>query len=404
MGDAPWGCHRHRDAVARAPRSLGRPQAQRIIDETEFVWSGAPLKYQSCDEFRRVRSFLEKPAGASQKCVPNATAPGQLRRSTALRIALRDARLLITTRAIRGPLPNGIFVHVSHTGLQHGPRFGTLLSGGLPAIFFVHDLIPIETPEFCRPGENAKHEKRMHTVANHASVVVVNSKTTQLSFREHCKRRGWRQPPIEVIPIGVDPAFARNASVPMMPSSTLYFVVLGTIEPRKNHLLLLHVWRRLAQLLGSRTPRLVIIGRRGWENENACDLLERSELIRDHVIEAANLADRHVVELIRGAAALLAPSFIEGYGMQVAEALSAGTPVIASDIPAHREAAGSFAEFIDPLDAHRWLAAVTARLEEKDESQSGLGVRYVPFSWSDHFAALEYVIQSIGSAKQSGLN
>ena len=59
-----------------------------------------------------------------------------------------------------------------------------------------------------------------------------------------------------------------------------YFVVLGTIEPRKNHNLLFRVWRKLVEDMGDRAPRLVLIGRRGWECENAVDILERSEILR----------------------------------------------------------------------------------------------------------------------------
>ncbi|MFD2497976.1 hypothetical protein ACFSTI_02685 [Rhizorhabdus histidinilytica] len=69
--------------------------------------------------------------------------------------------------------------------------------------------------------------------------------------------------------------------------------MLSTIEPRKNHLLLLHVWRRMAETLGpERTPHLAIVGRRGWENENVLDMLERCEAIRGHVHELAGLSDR----------------------------------------------------------------------------------------------------------------
>ena len=110
-----------------------------------------------------------------------------------------------------------------------------------------------------------------------------------------------------------------------------YFVVLGTIEPRKNHLLLLNIWRRLAEQQRS-PPKLVIIGTRGWENEQVLDVLDRSVLVRPHVVEGSGMGDRGLMRLLANARALLMPSFAEGYGLPVVEALSLGTPVVASDI------------------------------------------------------------------------
>src|SRR5581483_8051415 len=126
-----------------------------------------------------------------------------------------------------------------------------------------------------------------------------------------------------------------------------YFVCVGTIEPRKNHLLLLNVWRRLAERLGAAAPRLVLVGQRGWENEQVIDMIERSPAVRGLVEERNDLSDAAMAKLLAGA---LAPSFGEGYGLPLVEALALGVPALASDIPAFREVAGGVAELLDPLD------------------------------------------------------
>ena len=89
---------------------------------------------------------------------------------------------------------------------------------------------------------------------------------------------------------------------------------LGTIEPRKNHLLLLHLWRELAEALGDAAPKLLLIGRRGWENENILDLLERCPALQGKVMEYAGLPDAAVAGLLPGARALLFPPFAGGFG------------------------------------------------------------------------------------------
>ncbi|MEL0212200.1 MAG: glycosyltransferase, partial [Novosphingobium sp.] len=143
-----------------------------------------------------------------------------------------------------------------------------------------------------------------------------------------------------------------------------WFVCLGTIEPRKNHLLLLHLWRDLAQTLPpEKVPRLVVIGRRGWENEQVLDMLERCPSLAPHVEEVAGCSDRKLATLVRGARALLMPTFAEGFGMPIAEALSVGVPVICSDIPAHHEVGGDTPDYAGPLDGARWKSLVLDHAE-----------------------------------------
>jgi glycosyltransferase involved in cell wall biosynthesis len=138
-----------------------------------------------------------------------------------------------------------------------------------------------------------------------------------------------------------------------------YFICVGTIEPRKNHLLLLHLWRQMAEKRGpDAVPKLVLVGRRGWENEQVIDLLERCPALKDVVEEHSGLPDAQVQAMIAGARALLLPSFAEGYGMPVTEALALRVPVVCSDLPALREAGGGAPLFLDPLDGPAWQRAI----------------------------------------------
>src|SRR4029079_9804715 len=133
-----------------------------------------------------------------------------------------------------------------------------------------------------------------------------------------------------------------------------YFVYLSTIEARKNHLLLLNLWRRLGGEFGDRAPRLVLVGQRGWETENVIDMLDRCPALRGLVIEHNALPDAAMVPLLKGARAMLLPSFAEGFGFPVVEALQLGIPALCSDIAALRETGGAVPEFLDPLDGPGW--------------------------------------------------
>jgi len=178
-------------------------------------------------------------------------------------------------------------------------------------------------------------------------------------------------------------------------------VMLGTLEARKNHLLMLRLWQRLVATDPAMAPRLLLIGRRGWENQAVFNLLDRCPELRGHVRECPGLNDAQVQALLRGARALLNPSFAEGYGLPVAEALALGVPVLASDLPAHREVAGTAAEFLDPLDGPAWLQAILdyAQPQSKRRSAARRALRrFRPPQWQTHFEQVLDRLRSLQAA------
>jgi glycosyltransferase involved in cell wall biosynthesis len=225
-------------------------------------------------------------------------------------------------------------------------------------VFFVHDLLPIDYPEFFRPAETAQHLIRMRNICRYGAGVIVGSQAVARRLQAFAAENGRPDMAICVARPPVSPAFeAPTAQDPRLDGIN-YFVVCGTIEPRKNHLMLLKLWRELASR-GS-PPKLVIVGKRGWLNENVLDLLNRSRPLRPCVIEAGGLSTPGLRRLMSGARALLMPSFAEGFGLPIAEAMAAKVPVIASDIEVFREIGGDALEYVDPLDGLGWLAAVEA--------------------------------------------
>jgi glycosyltransferase involved in cell wall biosynthesis len=261
-------------------------------------------------------------------------------------------------------------------------------------VCLLHDLIPLEFPEYARPGGAALHRRRMETVASLADAAIANSDATRAAFLPWPAAAG-RDVPVVTALLGLD----APAGPPPAPAERTrpYFLCLGTIEPRKNHLLLLHAWRQLANEMGEACPLLVIVGRRGWENEQVVDMLERCPAIAPHVEERSGLPDADVRALIAGARALLLPSFAEGYGLPVPEALAAGTPVIASDLPALRQAGGAAPDYLDPLDGLGWLAAIRdyARVDSPRRADQLARLRgWRQPDWGEH---IETVLDVIGT-------
>lgn len=259
----------------------------------------------------------------------------------------------------------------------------------------VHDLIPIEYPEYARPNGARLHTNRIETVTALADGIIVNSTATGDSLKPWLEKAG-RHVALRVALLGTH----RIATPPAQPDGwqAPYFLCVGTIEPRKNHLLLLNLWRQMAETLPSGAiPRLIVVGRRGWENEQVVDMLERCPGLRGHVEERNGCSDRRMHELLRGARALLLPSFAEGFGMPVAEALSVGTPVICSDLPALREAGGAAPDFLDPLDGPGWKAHILdhARGGPLRTAQMARMAHWQAPSWEEHIRIVQGAIEEL---------
>ena len=287
-----------------------------------------------------------------------------------------------------------IYLNVSHYGVGQGGLLARLTRRGIKPVVMLHDLIPILHPEFCTPGGATKHVLRMEAVLDHAALVIANSASTAEEVAAFALDDGRAPPPLCVAPLGLEPAFLTAPE--RVDAARPYFVCVGTIEPRKNLAFLLTLWSRLAERMGEAAPRLVIVGRRGWENEAVIDLLERAPAVRRLVHEVCDLTDEQLASLMAGASALLAPSFTEGFDLPAVEALAVGATVIASDISVHRELAGG-AELIDPLDGPSWLAAIEAAATAGAPRQP----RTAP-TWERHFAIVGEALGLERPADRSG--
>ncbi|MBU8542603.1 MULTISPECIES: glycosyltransferase family 4 protein [Roseomonadaceae] len=312
--------------------------------------------------------------------------------------AARRARLALPfgrpamNEALRKPGPKS-FLLVSHRALERPGRIAAMRRNGCHFVPLIHDLIPLQHPEFARDGQAERHKRRIVTTAALADGIIVNSAATAEELAPWLSARNDR-PLIAVAPLGVSPSSVDAPPVSLRP----YFVALGTIEPRKNHLLLLNLWRQFANAMGGAAPRLVVVGRRGWENENVLDMLERCSALDGLVRESGSLPDREVASLLRGARALLFPSFAEGFGLPLAESLALGVPALASDLPALREVGRKVPDYLDPLDGPAWRNAVLdyARPDSPGRrAQLSRLTQWRPPSWDEHFIEVEQLFSDL---------
>ena len=303
------------------------------------------------------------------------------------KLLMVGARVLFkATSAV--PRPGMIYLNVGHTGL-HEPALVTWVTAhGLRAVYFIHDLIPITHPEFCRAGERLKHETRVKNALASAAGIIGNSKATIQDLSNFACNSRLRLPSTICAWIS---GFRSSGHLEPQTLDTSHFITVGTIEGRKNHLLLLRVWQRLVHSMGQEAPILLVVGQRGWKADRTVAALDQWASHGGKVRELNHCEDDELRRLMAGATALLMPSQVEGFGLPVIEALEVRTPVIANDLPVYRELVGEIPTYIAPHDESGWESAIRDFMAGGAESRRQYNAMqgYRPPDWPTHFATIE---------------
>jgi glycosyltransferase involved in cell wall biosynthesis len=241
----------------------------------------------------------------------------------------------------------------------------------------IHDLNFLDHPERTRaeirrdyPGLAAEH-------ANRADCIIVPSRFTAGEVERRLRIAAAK---IDVCPPGAPEWPARTAD-----PRDGYVLFFGTLEPRKNLGGLLDAYERLAMRRSGQVPELLIAGKALAGAEAALARLSRPPLrgIARHV---GYVDPAHRRELYLGARLLVQPSFEEGFGMPVLEAMTVGVPVVAARRGALPEVLGDSGPLVDPDDPDAIAGAIARILDDGDfaNAAAARGVRRATaFTWLD---------------------
>lgn len=262
--------------------------------------------------------------------------------------------LLIGFSARRRAPQGAIYLNVGHLTLSTPRALDWVRARpDLTPVFMLHDLIPVDHPKFVNDREAAYFNRILETLSLAEGLILNTSAVAQ-----HPRLAGLRARKI-VAHLPLSPAFLEPPSPSGEPQP--YVLAYGEIEPRKNLAVLTEAWRRLGA--DSAAPRLLIAGGAGDGMSRLNRALDAWDPQRRRVEIRHDLSTERLRDLIAGAQAVFAPSFAEGFGLAVAEALTLGTPVVASDIPAHREVGAGRAQYLAPDDVAAWADAALALVD-----------------------------------------
>jgi glycosyltransferase involved in cell wall biosynthesis len=281
------------------------------------------------------------------------------------------------------------YLNTGHSNISD-PLFRSSKAAGLRIVSFLHDLIPLEYPEFQRDGSVPLFDQKVEVISQCSDLVITNSRSSETRVKAEMERRNSKSE-VTFALLGVELPESVQSKNPL---DRPYFITVGTIEPRKNHGFLLDLWTELeTELPEENMPDLYIIGQRGWVSKDVItrlDQLKTNARIHEH----PDMPDSKLWPLLAHAHGLLFPSFAEGFGLPSLEAAALGVPVICGDLAIHRELLGDYPVYADLQDRYLWKKTIIEHAGTKLDSLRRRYARHKPQipSWDAHFASVNHAV------------
>jgi len=280
-------------------------------------------------------------------------------------------------------------------------------TAGAKVGFMVFDLLPLTHPEFFPPWAPAGHEAWVKTVVAHADQLNCISRHVQSDLQcwmEEHDVPEHNRPRIDVSYLGADVAASfPTTGLPDDADRVLRilecrqtFLMVGTLEPRKGHLLALRSFSEL--WAGGVDVNLVIVGHEGWKglpDEDRRTIPETVQTIRSspelgkRLFWLEGISDEYLEKVYAASDCLIAASEDEGFGLPLIEAFRHNIPVLARDIPVFREVGGDLCEYFSGNSADQGLVPMVKRWLEWDVTKKSIPIGSVTWlTWSQSAKSL----------------
>lgn len=273
-------------------------------------------------------------------------------------------------------------------------KIGSEHKKGVKLIQLVYDMLPVVTPQYS--GHSTKSLTRFSLeIYPRCSLLLSISEHTKHDLDEWLKRNHKTVPPIEVIRLGDDFNFAKAKK----PTGTEtiksgdYILCVGTIEARKNHTLLYYVYKRAKQQ-GIKLPKLVVVGRRGWQTDDIYELIKNDPETSEQFVILENCDDNGLSWLYENCKFSVYPSFYEGWGLPIAESIARGVPCACSNTSSMPEVVGELATYFSPSSTDECLAALQKLQDPKElNAARKKALQYKTTTWDQSFEQIHDIIK-----------
>ena len=271
---------------------------------------------------------------------------------------------------------------------------------GARIVAHIYDIISITHPQYCLERGVYNFMDFIGAHLQYADDIIVNAQATVDELQKLSERVNVPLPPCHVIPLGAD--FGEQEEIPdgQVPEKLVkivkdapYILMVGTIEPRKNHKLLLEAYDKGLKEMGY---HIIMAGYMGWNMEEFADKLHNHPDFNTGIFHLEGLDDKAISYLYQNAKFLAFCSYTEGFGLPLIEAIMRGTPVIAADIPVSREVAGDYCVWFEQ-DNEEEMCEIVRHYNGCAEEYNKMKVMlkgFRAFTWSECYENVRKIIMN----------
>ncbi len=265
----------------------------------------------------------------------------------------------------------------------------------------IHDVGPMVQPQFSGHSTDSLSDycRRIVPIAD---LVLAVSQNTKRDLGTWLKQNKLAVPKIEVFREGDDftVTSSRPPADPTFEHSGLkgadFILCVGTIEIKKNHQLLYYTYKLAAQR-GIKLPKLVIVGRPGWQTEGLIELIQKDPGVNKDILLLTSTDDEELAWLYDNCLFTIFPSFYEGWGIPIAESVARGVPCLCSNTSSMVEIAEGIVEHFSPASSDECLSAIERWLDPKALATARDRTKqYQPTSWDQTYQQVKsYLEQTV---------
>lgn len=269
---------------------------------------------------------------------------------------------------------------------------------GAKSIFACHDVVPVKFPEFLvreELGQEFKHH--LLEMAHGATKVLAVSESSKRDLLQFWKDAGLETalPDVFVSPLASYSALSGLPSLTANEEAIMrdlfrqgeYVLYVSSLEPRKNHRVLVDIWRELWRDRKENCPQLVCVGMSGWGSGDLLDRIPRmSAYVNGKIRILQGIGDNLLAHIYANCVFTVFPSLYEGWGLSATESLSFGKVSIVSNNSSLQQATQDLMPALHPLDFLNWKKEIVRLLDDVDYRaglESAIENKYQHRSWSD---------------------
>ena len=267
--------------------------------------------------------------------------------------------------------------------------FASIKKSGVNIVTCCYDLIPIQFPQFSLDYVAQKFASYLLDLAESSRLVLCISRQSEKDLRSFLSEAGAADIDTFVIRLGDRVVNTEGPISPEIPklASSPFILFLSTIERRKNHEVLVRAYQHLcSQGKKDMLPKLFFVGMPGWGVDALLQEIAEDPDMKDLIVQLHHVTDAELRLLYEKALFCVYPSWYEGWGLPVAEALALGKAVLSSDRGSLPEVGGNLVQYIDPGNLEAWAEAIWSLIinsEERKAWEINVKQNYRIWTWAD---------------------